>query len=70
MYSDCGDTCDTFFKSKASGASHCKPGCYCPGDKLLIENGTCVEKTECGCRSKHSDKLYQKGEVSPIDCSK
>ena len=68
VYLDCGLTCENFLMSDSARASRCKPGCYCPGNKLLLENGTCVEKSECGC--KHNNKFYQKGDVSPVDCSK
>ena len=68
VYKDCGLTCENFLMSDSARASRCKPGCYCPGNKLLLENGTCVEKSECGC--KHNNRFYQKGDVSPVDCSK
>lgn len=68
VYLDCGLTCENFLMSDSARASRCKPGCYCPGNQLLLENGTCVEKSECGC--KHNNKFYQKGDVSPVDCSK
>lgn len=68
VYADCGLTCENFLLSDAARASRCKPGCYCPGNKLLLENGTCVEKNDCGC--KHNNKFYKQGDVSPVDCSK
>lgn len=68
VYSDCGLTCDNYLMSDISRQSRCKRGCFCPGDQLLLENGTCVEKNQCGC--KHNNKIYQKGETNPVDCSK
>ena len=67
VYSACGKTCDNFMLNDAD--LRCTSGCFCQEGKVLHENGTCVEPTtECQC--KEADRYFNKGEISPSDCSK
>lgn len=63
VYSDCGKTCKNL-----QDPSNCEPGCFCSEGSYMHENGSCVAKDECQCT--HNNKFYNKGEVSPTDCSK
>ena len=66
QYSDCGLTCSNFKLTKQD--MRCQSGCFCPNGKVLHENGTCVEPTQCQC--KEADQFYNIGDVSPSDCAK
>ena len=67
VYSECGKTCSNF--NMNSQDLKCQSGCFCPEGKVLHENGTCVDpNNECQCLE--GEQFYNKGEVSPSDCSK
>lgn len=67
VYSACGRTCENYGLSQQD--LRCASGCFCKDGLVLHENGTCVEpNTQCQC--KEADRFFNKGEISPSDCSK
>ena len=65
-YSDCGKTCANMHLN--SQDLRCVSGCFCKNGSVLHENGTCVEKNQCGCRE--GSEYFKEGDFSPSDCSK
>lgn len=46
----CPDKCHYLDNDDVCYATRqCVPGCACPGDKVLGENGECVEPMDCAC---------------------